>query len=185
MSGNLILELIVNGMMALLLAVTLYFCNRLNSRIKVLQDNRSELAETIREFDACTRRAAESIAEIHTVTQRISENIQMKIDKANFIADDLQFMIERGNKMADKMEPSPTRAAQTSATPSRPAAAAAPTTPRRETPAPSATKPLNAGGAEVLAKASVSEDGGRGQRVRSRAEQELMDVVKTSTKDPV
>ena len=170
-----ILEIIVNGMMALLLSVTLFFCWRLNARIKILQDNRSELAETIREFDACTRRAAESIAEIHTATQRISENIQHKIDKANFIADDLQFIMERSAKIADKLDPS---AASTSRGASASQAASAPSRPaalKREMP----NVAGNAAAPETQGKASVTDDPKMGQRVRSRAEQELMNVVKS------
>jgi hypothetical protein len=171
---NLLLTLIIDGMMALLLSVTLFFCWRLNTRIKILQDNRSELAETIREFDACTRRAAESIAEIHTATQRISENIQHKIDKANFIADDLQFIMERSAKMADKLDPSASSASrgsssQASAPSSRPA------TVKREMP----NVAGNAAAPESQGKASVTDDPKMGQRVRSRAEQELMNVVKS------
>ena len=169
-----ILEIMINGMMALLLSVTLFFCWRLNTRIKILQDNRSELAETIREFDACTRRAAESIAEIHTATQRISENIQHKIDKANFIADDLQFIMERSAKIADKLEPSASRGAA-SPSPAASAPASRPVAAKREMP----NVAGNAGAAEAVGKASITDDPKMGQRVRSRAEQELMNVVKT------
>jgi hypothetical protein len=145
-------NLLIDGVLASLLAVTLFFCIRLNKRIQILQDNRSELAETIREFDACTTRATESIAEIHTVTQRISENIQHKIDKANFVADDLQFLLERGNKFIEKNSPQP------------------------------AAKPAPAPTAKPAAAATAGDDK-TGSRVRSRAEQELLNIVKSSGKD--
>jgi len=169
---NLILSLVVDGLMAVLLLVTLFFCWRLNTRIRILQDNRSELAETIREFDRCTRRAADSIAEIHVATQRISENIQHKIDKANFVADDLQMMMERTSKALDKMDPSASAARASAASPaaSRPASS-----PKRDMPHVASSAPA----AETTGKASVAEDSKLGSRVRSRAEQELMNVVKS------
>ena len=102
--AELILQVFLDSLMALLLVITAVYCYRLNGRIKVLQDSKSELARIIKEFDSSTQRATQSIAEIHEATARIAENMQHKIDKANYIADDLQFMIERGNKMAGRDE---------------------------------------------------------------------------------
>ncbi|MCI5049220.1 MAG: DUF6468 domain-containing protein [Rickettsiales bacterium] len=101
---DVILKVFVDGMMALLLVLTIYYCWRLNLRIKVLQDSKSELAQVIQQFDESTKAATRGIAEIHKATTRIAENIQHKIDKANYIADDLQFMIEKGSKVADRMD---------------------------------------------------------------------------------
>lgn len=102
--AEVILNVFVDGLMVLLLVVTIFYCWKLNKRIKVLQDSKSELASIIQKFDESTQMASRSIGDIHTATSRISENIQHKIDKANYLADDLQFMIEKGNKIADRME---------------------------------------------------------------------------------
>lgn len=164
---NLLLSLFVDGLMALLLVVTIFYCYKLNLRIRALQDGRSELADIIREFDESTKRAAQGIAEIHLATQRISENMQHKIDKANFLADDLQYLIERGNKLADKIDPSSASARQ-AATARQTVAAArpAPSAPVKEAP--------------KAAETALAPSERRGLRMRSRAEQELMDVIKTS-----
>ncbi len=89
----------------LFLGATMWVCWKLNQRIALLQDGRSELAEIIREFDETTGRATQTIAELHSATQRISDNIQHRIDKANFLADDLQMLIERAQKNMAKLEP--------------------------------------------------------------------------------
>ncbi len=175
--GNLVLSLIVDCFMAILLCVTIYYCWKLNQRIRVLQDSRSELARIIREFDESTRRATASIGEIHEATKRISDNIQHKIDKANFLADDLQYMIERGSKIAG-----PGREA--SAPPARPARAEAPQ-PARSPAAPAAASlpPRDLGRVHNLDTndlAAVSPAAARGpSRNRSRAELELLNVLKT------
>lgn len=93
------LSIFVNGMMAVLLLVTIIYCWRLNNRIRILQDSKSELARIIREFNESTERATQSIVEIHEATDRISENIQHKIDKANFLATDLDMLIEKGGRL--------------------------------------------------------------------------------------
>ncbi len=156
-----VLSLIVNLIMATLLLVTIWYCWRLNVRIRVLQDSRSELARIIREFDESTQRATDSIAEIHQATQRLSENMQHKIDKANFLATDLEFMIERGNKMVGGRADSASR--QVSAR--EPAVAAL---------ASSRVEMEKLHNVDVKDNAPQSRTG----RMRSRAEQELLSMLK-------
>ena len=103
MSG-IVLKLLLDGLVALLLFLTIIYCRKLNKRIRILQDSKSELASLIEQFDESTERATHSIAEIHEASRRIAENMQHKLDKANFLADDLSFMIEKGSKLADRME---------------------------------------------------------------------------------
>lgn len=144
------MTLFFNILVLLFLGMTIYVCYKLNKRIEALQDGRSELAEIVREFDETTRRATQTIAELHSATTRISENIQHRIDKANFVADDLQMLIERGNKMMAKIEPH--------------TGEARPGTPRAHVP------PL----VSKIAPATSPPD-----RVRSRAEHELAQLIKT------
>ncbi len=160
---NAFFSLLLDGLMAALLIATMVYCRRLNGRIKILQDSRSELARIIREFDESTQRATQSIADIHAATDRISDNIQHKIDKANFLADDLEYMIEKGQKLSGKVDPVSTRPAPSpvasslgmpSRTPAQPAAFLMP---------------------DEKEESSVSTP--RGNRLRSRAEQEIMSAL--------
>lgn len=96
--------LFLNILIMLLLAVTIGYCWILNRRIKVLQDSKSELAQLLGHFDESTQRASESIIALQTASKKIGENIQFRIDKANYLLDDLAFMIEKGNKLANQME---------------------------------------------------------------------------------
>lgn len=170
---SVVLSLFINILMAALLLTTMLYCRRLSARIRVLQDSKSDLARIIREFDESTKRATQSIAEIHEATSRLSDNIQHKIDKANYLADDLQYMIEKGSKLAGKPE--------TVVPPSRAAAASAPARPVRE--------PLGGTGLAALAgkRAATPEAAGeapaKSGRVRSRAEQELRQVLGGNSDD--
>lgn len=161
--GNMVLSLVIDILMAGLLIVTLFYCSRLNKRIRLLQDAKSELAHIIQEFDESTQRATQSIAQIHEATNRISENIQHKIDKANFLADDLQFLIERSAKITDHKgegaaaRPAPARAAEAS----RHRAASV------QEPSPAASP-------------ETGEKRRAGLRMRSKAEQELLDALKNN-----
>ena len=191
---NVILSLLINGMMAALLLATMIYCRRLNSRIKILQDSKSELARIVREFDESTQRATQSIADIHAATTRLSENIQHKIDKANFLADDLEYMIEKGQKLTGKVDApvaaAPAPQATISPRPSRASMEPKQTVAPAPQPAPEPTKrPQTLG--DVLAPDAISRppmsetlsslQGGDakrgGPRLRSRAEQEIMSAL--------
>jgi hypothetical protein len=172
---NEILSVFMNLMMAGLLLATIIYCLKLNSRIRVLQDSKSELARIIREFDESTKRATQSINEIHAATTRISENIQHKIDKANYLADDLEMMIERGNKLAGKVDAAalrPVRAEPPSTASTAPKRSLADIMPGR-TPDVAATTTAPADAAATR----------RPLRMRSRAEQDIMNLMGAKNND--
>lgn len=152
-----------------LLIATLIYCLRLNKRIAVLQDSKSELARIIKEFDESTQRATQSISDIHAATNRISENIQHKIDKASYLATDLELMIERGGKLSGNP--------QAASAPARPAA-------QPQQAAPQARRTLAdilpGRSAEAASNAEPAAEGAaprRPLRARSRAEQDLMNLM--------
>lgn len=173
---NILLSLVLNGLMAGLLLATIIYCLRLNGRIKLLQDSKSELARIVREFDESTQRATQSIAEIHQATSRLSDNIQHKIDKANFLVNDLDTLIERGQKVTGSNVGGPARPTYTAPRAETPA-------PVRETPRPAAPRATIEDVTPAPAPAAASAEAGtrRPLRMRSRAEQELMNVLGNKT----
>lgn len=194
---NLIATLALDSIMVLLLIVTIFLCFKLNGRIKMLQDSKSELAQLIAQFDDLTVRATNSIADIHAAGKRINENMQHQLDKANFLADDLSFMIEKGSKLADRMEGKVSgkqttgRSAGDGAVRGSRRAAAKPEMASEENEIAAAAKSRskkNAALDEVLQKmsgrkeAKESNDSGKkptmGVRLRSKAEQELYEGLK-------
>lgn len=169
---NLVLSILVNGMMAALLFVTIVYCWRLNNRIRVLQDSKSELARIIKEFNDSTERATQSIKEIHEATDRISENIQHKIDKANFIVTDLDIMIERGSRLTGN---TPMARGETP----RPAAAPAAAPRAAERPARSEAALTAAAGnvGRAMPLGDAPEQRRPANRQRSRAEQDILQAL--------
>ena len=164
------LSVFMNALMAGLLLATIIYCLKLNSRIRLLQDSKSELARIIHEFDASTQRATQNINEIHAAAMRISENIQHKIDKANYLADDLEAMIERGNRMTGRVDAPPVRPARVE-TPATPNRSLADIMPARSAEAASSAQTAAA------AESAGAGDTRRPLRMRSRAEQELMNLM--------
>lgn len=100
----LMLELLVNGFVVVLLVATLIYCRILNSRIRVLQDGKSELARLLKHFDESTSRASESIVSLQTASRKIAEGIRERVEKAEYLARELDFLIERAGKLSDTLE---------------------------------------------------------------------------------
>lgn len=174
---NAVLSILVNGIMAMLLFATIIYCWRLNNRIRILQDSKSELARIIREFNESTERATQSIKDIHEATDRISENIQHRIDKANFLVTDLDLMIEKGARLTGN-----TPAAR-GETPTR--TPAAPAGPRiveqmRAAGRPESAMTAAAGNVSRAAPLAETEQPRRpANRQRSRAEQDILQALST------
>lgn len=102
--NGLMTSIILDGIMAMLLMATIFICMRLNKRVRILQNSKSEFSRLIERFDETTRRAQDSIKELQNVSRLVNDQLAERFDKANFLADDLAFMIEKGNKLADQME---------------------------------------------------------------------------------
>jgi hypothetical protein len=193
-----IINLALNVLMAGLLAVTIGYCWVLNRRIKVLQDSRSELAHLLRHFDESTHRASESIIALQTASKKIGENIQFRIDKANYLIEDLSFMIEKGSKLSNQMEAGiAVGRARTRVEDDIPGSAPL-ETPRQEEAKvtrmekPASSRDKTAASLEAVLERVVgrtnpaqepeTERGRQPARNRSRAEQELLDMIKAGIK---
>lgn len=187
-----ILNLLVNIIMAVLLAVTISYCWMLNRRIQILQDSKSELSQLLKHFDESTKRASESIVALQTTSKKIGENIQARIDKANYLIDDLAFMLEKGAKLSDKLEANmAVNLAKTRV------AAETPIPQVAETPTEPVLPPTQSAKDKTRAtlEAMLERLGGRNKpawpeatkeesaaAARSRAEQELRDLLKSGIK---
>lgn len=205
---QLVITLGLDALMALLLVATIFFCARLNKRIKVLQDSKGELASLIRQFNDSTDRAQQSVIELQSISKKVVENMQGKIEKANFLADDLNYMIEKGNKLADTMEVNISSKRNPDAKPAAPRSAeptaARPAAPAKEQAGINPAASRGGSGVEKLAAATTAnKDAAKAKsgtleavleklgnrtgpdgkpaasaRIRSKAEQELLDALK-------
>ncbi|MDX2073618.1 MAG: DUF6468 domain-containing protein [Alphaproteobacteria bacterium] len=103
---GLIANVLLNVILVGLLSATILYCYILNRRIQTLQDSKSELAKLLRQFDDSTVKASETIVAMQTASKKIGDNIQLKLDKANYLLDDLSFAIEKGSRLSNQIEAS-------------------------------------------------------------------------------
>lgn len=98
-----IISLAINIFLSILMAVTIYYCWKLNKYLEIIRDSRSELARVINDFSIATNRAQATVSEIRQSSEIIADKLQIKIEKAEFIADDLAYIMDKANKVSDSL----------------------------------------------------------------------------------
>lgn len=161
MDYKLVLDLII----AILLAATIAYAAVLNNKLNQLRKNRDDLAKLVAAFNDATARAEAGIPKLKRASEEASSTLIDRVEKAQSLRDDLAFMIERADAMANRLEGS-VRTARGEAKP---------------TPAPSSNTPVR--GSAARASQSSSKAAGptltasRDDNLdddRSEAERELL-----------
>ena len=95
-----ILELVL----VVLLAATLFHAVRLERALGVLKRDRVELQELVAGFNASTRQAELGIERLRAVADGAGLQVARQVDTALQLKDDLALLIDRGNRLADRLE---------------------------------------------------------------------------------
>lgn len=98
------LDLVIEGLVAGLLAVTIGYAFVLNRRLTALRAEQDDLGRLISGLNQAAARAQEGIYELRTVAQSAEENLKREIAKARGLSDELAFITEAGNNLAQKIE---------------------------------------------------------------------------------
>jgi len=97
-------KLVLDVMVAALLAVTIIYAWILNQRLSQLRRNRDDLAKVVSSFNDATARAEAGIPRLRKAAEDSGQALQERVEKAQSLRDDLAFMIERADAMADRLE---------------------------------------------------------------------------------
>jgi cell division septum initiation protein DivIVA len=100
MDYKLILDLII----AVLLAATIVYAAILNNKLNQLRKNRDDLAKLVAAFNDATVRAEAGIPKLKRASEEASSTLVERVEKAQSLRDDLAFMIERADAMANRLE---------------------------------------------------------------------------------
>jgi hypothetical protein len=91
---------LLDAIVAVLLAATIVYAILLNRKLGHLRGNRSEIEKIAAEFNLAIAKAEGSVAKLQVST----DALRMQIDKAQSLKDDLTLLIERGDAVADALE---------------------------------------------------------------------------------
>jgi hypothetical protein len=185
--------LILDVLVAVLLAATIVYAWLLNRRLGGLRQHRDELEKTIGEFTNATKRAEASIQTLRTIAEQSAKALQGPVDRAQALRDELTFMIGRADDLAGRIggspapaqAPRPVEALRPRVVDPQPKPAASGPTPVTAQPRPATGIPSSAKAAQLgqsaaqpgqaapAATPAAEEDGGR-----SKAERDLLKALR-------
>lgn len=117
------LESVLQILLMVLLAATLFYAVRLERALGVLKRDRATLEALVAGFNTSTRQAETAIERLRSAADGAGRQVARQIDSATSLKDDLTFLAERGGRLADRLDELVRRARPMTAEPQRPAAA--------------------------------------------------------------
>lgn len=102
MSDN--FSLIFDGLIVILLVVTIVYAIILNRKLGALRDAKEDMAALVARFADSADKAGSGLASLKDHAAHSEQDLQGKFEAARALADDLSFLVERGNGLADRLE---------------------------------------------------------------------------------
>src|ERR1700688_4064391 len=98
------MEWMLDTLLVVLLAATLFHAVRLERALGVLRRDRAALEALVATFNASTRAAESGVERLRSATDGAGRQIQRQIDTATTLKDDLTFLTQRGEGLADRLD---------------------------------------------------------------------------------
>lgn len=97
-------SLILNILIIVLLAATLFYCWQLYQRLQMMNSIKNDMQKLISELNQAATRAETGIYALKAATQELAVDLQRKLQTGRALADDLQFLLQRGGQSAERLE---------------------------------------------------------------------------------
>lgn len=104
MGGDGITKLILDGLVLVMLAVTVFYAGRLSLHLKTFRDSRKSLEGLLDRLSQNIDHAERAIAGMREVARESGQALHEKIKDAQALTDELQVMQEAGNNLAGRLE---------------------------------------------------------------------------------
>ncbi|WP_022727324.1 DUF6468 domain-containing protein [Fodinicurvata sediminis] len=105
------MELMIDGLLAILLLVTIGYAVVLNRKLNQFRNLREEMQGMVGEFAQATQDAEKGIASLQSRSQTLGSDLEKqvsavegRVSEARSLADDLVFLVEKGTSVADRLE---------------------------------------------------------------------------------
>lgn len=100
MTSNLVLDLLVAG----LLAATLFYCFRLERGLRAFRSGQDGLRQVIDRLDGATNNARRAIEELKVAGGEAAEQLDKRVRGAQALVDELKVIVETGDNLASRLE---------------------------------------------------------------------------------
>lgn len=98
------IDLIAEGVVAVLLAVTIAYCFQLNRRLTALRAEQEAMADLVVGLNQATERAQDGIFQLRAASQESEETLKLEVSRARALADELSLITEAGGNLAERIE---------------------------------------------------------------------------------
>ena len=98
------MEWVLEIILVLMLATTIFHAFRLERALGVLKRDRASLEMLVSGFNQSTRAAELGVERLHEAAEGAGRQVERQIVGASRLKDDLQFLIDRGERLADRLE---------------------------------------------------------------------------------
>lgn len=99
-----VVEWALEGVLAVLLALTLWYAVRLERRLGVLRRDNAALEALIAGFNDATARADTAILRLRSAAEDAGGRVAAQIEAAERLRSDLQYLTERAETLADRLD---------------------------------------------------------------------------------
>ena len=96
-------SLLIEGLLVLLLTVTIYCAVRLNRRRAVLRVEKEQLEKLIKQFEIVAATAQSSLSGLKATADQVKSDLDDATHKSHAMRDELAFLIERADINAEKL----------------------------------------------------------------------------------
>ncbi len=98
------LSLIMDILIVVLLAATIFYAFRLSRHLDAFRSNRADMERLIRDLSSQITRAQEGITTLDEVAKDSSGELRKIVERATSLRDELEIMTESGNSLASRLE---------------------------------------------------------------------------------
>ena len=98
------MQWLLESVLLVLLAATLFHAIRLERALSVLKRDRAALESLVDGFNSSTRTAEIGIERLRAAAEGAGKQVERQTETASGLRDDLLFLIERGERLADRLD---------------------------------------------------------------------------------
>ncbi|MGF1612234.1 MAG: DUF6468 domain-containing protein [Kiloniellales bacterium] len=96
--------LIFDGVIAVLLVVTIVYAATLNRKLSALRSAKGEMERLLGSFSEAMAKVERGLAGARDAAEGAAQDLRKQIETGRGLADDLAFLVQRGGELADKLD---------------------------------------------------------------------------------
>jgi hypothetical protein len=115
------MDLLLEGIVAILLAATIGYCATLDRKLREMRSGQDGLRDLIQDLGVATAQASDAIVKLREASEATGQSLGEQVKRGRALADELTLIVEAGNRIADRLSGAEPRQMMPPPAPARPA----------------------------------------------------------------